>query len=51
MPFISPIKWGKAGNETEFEPKVSVSLVDGIVFVERISFENFNDESMEKILM
>lgn len=43
MPFVRPIKRGKAGAETEFGPKVSVSVVEGMVFVERISFENFNE--------
>jgi hypothetical protein len=43
MPFVRPIKRGKAGAETEFGPKVSVSVVEGMVFLERISFENFNE--------
>ncbi len=43
MPFVRPIKRGKAGAETEFGPKVSISMVEGIAFVERISFENFNE--------
>ena len=43
MPFVRPIKRGKAGAETEFGPKVAVSVVEGIVFVERVSFENFNE--------
>ena len=43
MPFVRPIKRGKAGAETEFGPKVAVSVVEGAVFVERISFEDFNE--------
>jgi IS5 family transposase len=43
MPFVRPIKRGKAGAETEFGPKVSISVVEGMVFAERISFENFNE--------
>lgn len=43
MPFVRPIKRGKAGAETEFGPKVSISVVAGLVFVERVSFENFNE--------
>lgn len=43
MPFVRPIKRGKARAETEFGPKVSISVVEGMVFVERVSFENFNE--------
>jgi hypothetical protein len=43
MPFVRPIKRGKASAETEFGPKVSISMVEGMVFIERISFENFNE--------
>jgi hypothetical protein len=53
MPFIRPIKRGKAGAETEFGLTLAVRLVEGLVFVEKASFENFNEgitliESVER---
>jgi hypothetical protein len=43
QPHVRPIKRGKAGSNTEFGAKVSISLVDGISFVDRISWDNFNE--------
>ncbi len=43
QPQVRPIKRGKAGSETEFGAKISASLVDGYVFPERISWDNFNE--------
>jgi hypothetical protein len=43
QPHIRPIKRGKAGSDTEFGAKISVSQVDGYAFVERISWDNFNE--------
>ena len=43
QPHVRPIKRGKAGSETEFGAKVSVSLLDGFGFVDRISWDNFNE--------
>jgi IS5 family transposase len=40
---VRPIKRGKAGSDTEFGAKVSVSLVDGYAFVDRTSWDNFNE--------
>jgi len=53
MPFVRPIKRGKAGADTEFGLKLAVSLVEGMVFIEKASFENFNEgvtliESVER---
>lgn len=36
-------KRNKAGADTEFEAKVSISFVDGVSFVDRISWDNFNE--------
>lgn len=47
-PHVRPIKRGKAGADVEFGAKVSASLVDGFVFVDRVSWDNFN-ESKELI--
>ena len=34
---------GKAANDTEFGAKLSVSMVDGYAFVDRTSWDNFNE--------
>ena len=44
-PHVRPIKRGKAGADVEFGAKVSASVVDGFVFVDRISWENFNEST------
>jgi len=43
QPHVRPIKRGKAGSDTEFGAKVSVSLVEGYGFVDRASWDNFNE--------
>lgn len=43
QPHVRPIKRGKAGRETEFGAKLSVSLVNGVAFVDHLSWENFNE--------
>jgi hypothetical protein len=43
QPHVRPIKRGKAGSDTEFGAKLSVSLVNGYSFVDRISWDNFNE--------
>ena len=40
QPHVRPIKRGKAGKDTEFGAKLSLSLVDGFGFVDRISWNN-----------
>lgn len=40
---VRPIKRGKAGSDTEFGAKISVSLVDGYAFVDRTGWDNFNE--------
>jgi IS5 family transposase len=42
-PHIRPIVRNKAGKKVEFGPKVSLSYVDGYLFVDHFSFENFNE--------
>ena len=44
-PFIRPIVRGKAKANVEFGAKVSASVVDGFIFADRISWENFNEGS------
>ncbi len=48
QPHVRPIKRGKAGRDTEFGAKLSVSLVDGFSFVDRLSWDNYN-ESLDLI--
>ena len=43
QPHVRPIKRGKASSNTEFGPKISVSLVGGYGFVDRTSWDNFNE--------
>lgn len=43
QPHVRPIKRGKAGSETEFGAKLSVSLVEGYAYVDRTSWDNFNE--------
>jgi transposase, IS5 family len=43
QPHIRPIVRGKAGTPVEFGAKFSVSCVDGTVFVDRLSWESFNE--------
>ena len=38
-----PIKRGKTRAATEYGAKVSISLVDGASFVDKISWDNFNE--------
>ena len=45
QPHIRPIVRGKAGTPVEFEAKLSVSLRDGYVFLDRISWDNFNEST------
>jgi len=44
-PHVRPIKRGKAGADVEFGAKVSASVVNGFVFVDRISWGNFNEST------
>ena len=48
QPHVRPIVRGKAGTPVEFGAKLSVSLVDGVSFVDRISWEAYN-ESMDLV--
>jgi IS5 family transposase len=43
QPHIRPIVRGKAKSKVEFGAKVSVSLVDGFSFVDRIDWGNYNE--------
>ncbi len=43
QPHVRPIVRGKAGHPVEFGAKISVSLVDGVSFVDRISWDAYNE--------
>lgn len=43
QPHVRPIKRGKAGRDTEFGAKISLSVVEGFSFVDRLSWDNYNE--------
>ena len=43
QPHVRPVKRGKAGRDTEFGAKLSVSVVRGFSFVDRLSWDNYNE--------
>ena len=43
QPDVRPIVRGKAGTLVEFGAKISVSVVDGVSFVDRISWDAYNE--------
>ncbi|MFZ5967622.1 MAG: IS5 family transposase [Bacillota bacterium] len=43
QPHIRPIVRGKAGSKVEFGAKVEISVVKGYTYVEKISFDNYNE--------
>lgn len=45
QPHIRPIVRGKAGTPVEFGAKLSASCMDEYVFLDRISWDNFNESS------
>ena len=42
-PYVRPIVRGKSGKDVEFGAKVQLSCVDGYLFPDHISFDNFNE--------
>jgi len=48
QPHVRPLKRGKAGRDAEFGAKLSLSVVDGFSFVDRLSWDNYN-ESLDLI--
>lgn len=43
QPHVRPIKRGKANASTEFGAKLSVSLVDGYCYLDRLDWNNYNE--------
>ena len=48
QPHIRPIVRGKAGADVEFGCKIMTSVVNGYSFVERMSFDSFNEGTLLK---
>ncbi len=47
-PYIRPVVRGKAGKAVEFGAKISISYLEGYVFLDEISWENFNESTYLK---
>lgn len=45
QPHVRPIVRGKASKKTEFGAKISVSMKDGLAFVDRIGWDAFNEST------
>jgi hypothetical protein len=45
-PYVRPIVRGKNGKDVEFGAKVQLSHVDGYLFVDHLSFDNFNEGTL-----
>lgn len=45
QPWVRPMPRGKEGRATEFGPKAALSLVDGYLFLDRLSSDAFNEAS------
>ncbi len=43
QPHVRPIKRGKAGRDTEFGAKLSISVAGGFSFLDRLSWDNYNE--------
>lgn len=43
QPYVRPIVRGKAATPTEFGAKLTISVCDGLTFVDRLSWNNFNE--------
>jgi len=49
-PLVRPIKRGKAGQSVEFGPKAALSQVDGFLFLDKISYDNFSEASIKVVM-
>jgi len=43
QPWVRPIKRGKSGRDVEFGPKLSVSLIEGMAYVDHFSWDAFHE--------
>ena len=51
QPYIRPIVRGKAGKPIEFGAKISAALVNGFVYLDRFSFDSYNESTDLKLHM
>jgi len=49
QPYIRPIVRGKAGKPVEFGAKISAALVNGFVYLDRFSFDSYNESTDLKL--
>ena len=45
QPHIRPIMRGKAGSAVEFGGKISISVYENYVFLDKLSWDNFNEST------
>lgn len=45
QPHVRPVKRGKDGKKVEFGCKLQISLSDGFAFIDKLSWDNFNEGS------
>ena len=50
QPWIRPIVRGKSKAPTEFGVKISVSVVNGYTFIDRMSFDAYNEGDAEEFV-
>ena len=51
QPYVRPIVRGKARAKVEFGSKIAISIVNGYTFIDKISFDSFNEGSeLEDVL-
>lgn len=48
QPYVRPIVRGKAGAAVEFGAKVSISLVDGFAFIDKLDWDAYNEANLLK---
>jgi hypothetical protein len=46
QPHVRPIVRGKTNASTEFGAKVSISLIDGYAYIDKLNWEAYNEESL-----
>lgn len=46
QPYVRPVIRGKAGSSVEFGAKISISVKDGLCFVDKIGWDNFSEGSL-----
>ncbi|MDD4495879.1 MAG: transposase [Eubacteriales bacterium] len=43
QPLVRPIIRGKDNNDTEFGAKIVINLINGYAFIDKLSFDSFNE--------